>query len=210
MAEPFDHPDWLYELKHDGFRAFAHVDGSTCRLVSRNGHVFGQWPDLGAEIAQALHARRAVLDGEVVCLRSDGNSDFNALLFRGGLPHFYAFDALSLGSRDLRSRPLVERKRRLRDVMPHASTRLRYVDDVRARGSELFRAVCAADAEGVVGKWVSGTYHTDGTTTSWVKVKNRGYSQMEGRHELFAERGAARTRRTPTYRLDRAVAVAWS
>jgi bifunctional non-homologous end joining protein LigD len=209
VAEPFDHPDWLFELKHDGFRALAHVDRSGCRFVSRNGHVFGQWPVLCDELVQALHRRSAILDGEVVCLRDDGNSDFNALLFRRGRPVFYAFDLLAIGGRDLRSSPLLERKRRLRDVLTVPVPMVRYVDHVDARGADLFAAVSRADAEGIVGKWMLGSYHSDGVTTSWVKVKNAAYSQMAGRHELFADRGGSARRSKPSYRLDRAVTIAW-
>ena len=68
IPKPFDHPDWLYEVKFDGFRALAHVTGHHCQLVSRNGHVFKSWPYLAEEIAHAVRARNAVLDGEIVCL----------------------------------------------------------------------------------------------------------------------------------------------
>ena len=210
VAGPFDHPDWLFELKHDGFRALAHVDGSGCRLVSRNGHTFGQWPALREDVASSLAARRAVVDGEVVCLREDGNSDFLALLFRRSQPYYYAFDLLAIDGKDLRARPLAERKRRLRDVIRPGASRLRYVDHLDATGVALYTAVVAADAEGLVGKWTAGGYHTDGMTTSWVKVKNRAYSQMEGRHELFASRRGADGRRNKTaYHLDKAATTAW-
>jgi hypothetical protein len=82
----------------------------------------------------------------------------------------------------------LERKQRLRDVLPNQSSTVRYVDHVGARGAELYDAVSLADAEGVVGKWISGSYHTDVVTTNWVEVKNLGYSQIVGRHELFADR----------------------
>jgi bifunctional non-homologous end joining protein LigD len=213
VTEPFDHDDWVFELKHDGFRALAHVDHFTCRLVSRNCHVFKQWPNLCEEVAHSLRVRRAVVDGEVVCLRPDGNSDFNSLLFRREWPYFYAFDLLSVDGQDLRGRPLVERRERLRDLMPwrEVQSRLRYVDDVERQGSALYSAVCEVDAEGIVGKWAAGTYRTDGTTTSWAKVKNPNYSQVVGRHELFAQRRSAEGSRRykPTYRLDGAAAVAW-
>ena len=63
---PFSHPDWLFELKYDGFRALAHIDGRRPQLVSRNGHPFASFPDLGHAIADALPSQRAVLDGEIV------------------------------------------------------------------------------------------------------------------------------------------------
>src|SRR4051812_33915658 len=114
IPEPIDHPDFLYEVKHDGFRALAHVQGHHCQLVSRNGHVFKAWPQLAEEIAHAARCWSAVLDGEICCLDSDGRSNFNRLMFRRDWPYFYAFDLLSIDGEDLTSQPLLERKRRLR------------------------------------------------------------------------------------------------
>ena len=71
-TEPFDHPDFLYEVKMDGFRALAHVNGHRCQLVSRNGHIYKSWPYRAEEIAHAVRARSAVLDGEIACLDADG------------------------------------------------------------------------------------------------------------------------------------------
>ena len=99
------------------------------------------------------------------------------------------------------------RKRWLKAVMPRIDTRLRYVDHVRGRERALFAAACTADTEGIVAKWSRGRYHADGATTSWLKVKNPTYSQMEGRHELFDGRGGRRSTR-PAYRLDPAAALA--
>src|SRR5437870_138290 len=66
--DPFDHRDWLFELKLDGFRALAYVERDGCRLVSRNGNTFKRFAPLAAEIAVALRGvRSAILDGEVVC-----------------------------------------------------------------------------------------------------------------------------------------------
>jgi bifunctional non-homologous end joining protein LigD len=68
--EPFDSPDWLYELKYDGFRALALIESGSCRLVSRNGHVYKSFPGLRASLAQLGH--EAILDGEIVCPNQDG------------------------------------------------------------------------------------------------------------------------------------------
>ena len=78
-----------FELNHDGFRALAHVDGRECTLVSRRRHVYRQFPQLQVEIAHSIRVHSAVLDGEIVCLGSDGRSLFNRLLFRRDWPHFY-------------------------------------------------------------------------------------------------------------------------
>jgi bifunctional non-homologous end joining protein LigD len=88
IPEPFDAPDSLFELKHDGFRALAIVEGHRCRLPSRRGHPFTQWKPLCDEMAHSVRANNAVLDGEVVCLDPDGRSNFYKLLFRRDRPSF--------------------------------------------------------------------------------------------------------------------------
>src|SRR5262249_48022065 len=87
ITEPFDHPDWLFEIKHDGFRALAIIDGHTCRFVSRRGHEFSKFHLLSEEIAHSVKAMGAILDGEIVCLGPDGRCRFYDLLFRRDWPH---------------------------------------------------------------------------------------------------------------------------
>src|SRR5262245_14839406 len=111
--EPFDDRGWLYELKLDGFRAVAYVDGPRTRLVSRKGIVYRRFEALSVGIAAALADHAAVIDGELVCLDADGRPDFYALMYRRAAPCFVAFDLLWLDGDDLRARPLLERKRRL-------------------------------------------------------------------------------------------------
>jgi len=188
IPEPFDHPDCVFEPKIDGFRALAYVDGHHCRLVSRNGHEFKSWPQLAEEVAHAVRATRAVLDGEICCLDPDGRSNFNALLFRRERPYFYTFDITSLEGEDLTGLPLLERKRTLAFMMPKMDTRLRYLHHLAHRGRDLFREACERDLEGIVAKWTLGTYQTDGRRTSWMKIKNPEYTQIRDRHELFAYR----------------------
>jgi bifunctional non-homologous end joining protein LigD len=188
IADPFDHPDWVFELKHDGFRALAHVDGHHCTLLSRRRHEYKQFAQLQVEIAHSVRAHSAILDGEIVCLAPDGRSKFYDLMFRREWPHFIAFDVLAINGEDLRARPLLERKRRLRAIMPRIDSRLLYHDHIDGRGLALFDAVRGKDLEGIVAKWKHGRYHTDGQTTSWVKVRNPDYSQVEGRHDVFAPR----------------------
>jgi bifunctional non-homologous end joining protein LigD len=166
LPEPFDHPDCVFEPKIDGFRALAHVTGHHCALVSRNGHVFKSWPQLAEEIAHAVRARRAVLDGEICCLDPDGRSNLNALLFPRDWPYFYAFDLLELDGRDVTGLPLVERKRLLLSVLPKVETRLLYLDHLDERGRDFYRVACERDLEGIVAKWAHGTYRSDGRATS--------------------------------------------
>jgi len=82
VPEPFDHPDFLFEPKLDGFRALAQVRGHHCELVSRNGHVFKSWPQL-AEGSGARRSRGARDPRrEICCLEPDGRTHFKNLLFR--------------------------------------------------------------------------------------------------------------------------------
>src|SRR5258706_4627066 len=75
--EPFNHPDWLYELKLDGFRALAIIESGSCRLVSRKAHVYKSFPGLCSSLAQLPH--EAILDGEIVCLDRNGCPQFVSL-----------------------------------------------------------------------------------------------------------------------------------
>ena len=144
----------------------------------------------------------AWLDGEICCLEPDGRTHFNKLLFRREWPFFYAFDVLSIEGEDLTGLPLLERKRRLLHIMPTIDCRLLYLDHIERRGCDLFRAACNRDLEGIVAKWAEGTYRTDGRATSWLKIKNREYSQMRDRHELFESRLSGVSRRRALRRPD--------
>jgi ATP-dependent DNA ligase len=127
--------------------------------------------------------KNAVLDGEIVVLDQDGRSVFNKMLFRRGDPILYVFDLLWLDNRDLRTKPLIERKRILRKLIRSAKCdRLLFAQYVERDGVKLFRAVCAKDVEGAVAKRKAGTYQAG---ERWFKIRNRDYSQMPGRHELF-------------------------
>ena len=116
-AKAFDDPDWLFELKYDGFRALAFIDDGRCRLVSRNGKEFKSFGGLTLGLPHDLRPRSAVLDGEIVCLDRDGRPDFADLFYRRREPIFLAFDLLALSGDDLRHLPLVERKAELRRVL---------------------------------------------------------------------------------------------
>jgi len=113
----------------DGFRALAHVSGDSTRLVSRRANTYKSFPRLCSAIHSAI-ACEAVLDGEIVCLDAHGRPQFYELLRRRGEPVFYAFDALWCDGEDLRGRPLVERKRVLRSIVPTPSTCLLYAEHV--------------------------------------------------------------------------------
>jgi len=182
--DAFDDPDYLFELKHDGFRALAYVDHDGVRFVSRRANVYRSFPRLGEAITRELNCE-AVLDGEIVCLDSEGRPQFYELLRRGGTV-FYTFDVLWLDGEDLRDRPLIYRKGLLRLIVPRQSSALLYADHIEQHGMALFRMACTHDLEGIVAKYRHGSYGE-----SWFKVRNPNYTQYKGRHELFdRKRGA--------------------
>jgi bifunctional non-homologous end joining protein LigD len=187
LAVPFDDPEWVYELKYDGFRAIAAVEGGACSLISRKGNVYKSFGALCEQIPAAI-GHDAVLDGEIVHLDAAGRPQFYDLMRRRPPQQFVAFDLLWLDGQDLRQLPLLERKRRLRDLVSDVGPVL-YADHVPESGVDLFRAVCEQDLEGIVAKRRDGLYTPEATT--WVKIKNPRYSQAEGRRELVERRRAA-------------------
>ena len=117
-AAPFDDPDWIYELKRDGFRALAIVEHGRAQLLSRNGHPFASFAELGKQIAAALPNVRAVIDGEICSLDRRGRPHFKNLLFRrGNPPCFFAFDLLTCDGKDLRTERLLDREQELRRLL---------------------------------------------------------------------------------------------
>src|ERR1051326_1767403 len=115
---PFSHPDWLFELKWDGFRSLVRIEQGKCRLISRNGNEFKSFRTLNESLRDQLNAHSVVIDGEIVCLNDAGKPEFRDLLFRRREPRFVAFDLLWCDGQDLRYSSLTERKHRLRSIVP--------------------------------------------------------------------------------------------
>ncbi len=188
QAMPFDHPDWLYEPKHDGFRAIAYVQGDDCKLVGRNDRDFARFRDLARVLPGDLNAKNAILDGELVVLDQTGKSQFYELMANDGTVVFAAFDLVWLNGKDLRDEPLVERKELLRFRIRHPADHVLFVDYVEGNGKALYSRICERDMEGIVCKPMISPYRMVGGTTTWIKVKNPKYTQAEGRGELFNDR----------------------
>jgi ATP-dependent DNA ligase len=114
---PFDDPDWLFELKHDGFRALAYLEDGKCRLVSRHRNTYKSFETLATDLSRP-QVKNAILDG-------DGRSQFKERLYRKGRAIFFTFDLLWLNDTDLRHSPLIERKKRLQRIIhrSHCSER---------------------------------------------------------------------------------------
>ena len=182
-AEAFNHPDWLFELKYDGFRCLALIEYGRCTLYSRNGHEFSSFADLALRIGNAVMAHSLVLDGEIVCLDGKGCPQFNDLLFHRNQPSFFAFDLLRLNGNDLRPERLIDRKQELRRLVGQGIPSIIYADHIQGTGVALFQKACELDLEGIVAKLQHAPYSPE--QTSWFKIRNRNYSQWVGRDELF-------------------------
>lgn len=167
---------WLHEIKFDGYRIQAHVDGGKVRLFTRSGR---DWTErFGGRIAKALAglpARQAVLDGEVVVDLAGRSSDFSAL--QGDLAEgrtdrmlYYVFDLLHLDGRDLTAMPLVERKHLLAGVMGKTTDPLRLSEHLDDQGEIVLRHACRMGLEGIVSKLRDSPY-LQGRGKAWVKSK---------------------------------------
>jgi bifunctional non-homologous end joining protein LigD len=186
-AAPFDDDDWLFELKYDGFRALALIEHGRAQLLSCNGHPFASVAELGTQIAAALPNGRAVIDGEICSLDKRGRPQFKNLMFRrGNPPCFFAFDLLTCDGKDLRTERLLDRKQELRRLLARSpDSPLKYTEYIDGHGMALFQRVCELDLEGIVAKQKFGPYVTEREHSTWYKILNRGYSQKDGREELF-------------------------
>jgi len=173
-------PEWIYELKLDGFRGVLTIDRGRAFFTSKTSKPMPRFQELADALARALDVEEAILDGEIIVMGDDG-PDFYALFFRRGQPAFAAFDLLWLNGRDLRTQPLWRRKKTLGKLIAQTPVALvEHVDD-----PALFAVTAQKDLEGIVAKRRRDPYAAD---TRWVKVKHHGYTQMAGRWELFDRR----------------------
>ncbi|HEX9985242.1 MAG TPA: hypothetical protein VGF69_18435 [Thermoanaerobaculia bacterium] len=169
--------EWVYEPKLDGFRGMLYVEKGRGRFYSKTRNSMARFRDLAEALARGMAGRDAILDGEIVVM-GEGGPDFAALMGNRGRPAYAAFDLLWLDGRDLRDVPFWRRKRMLRKLAAgSAISYVEHTDDPR-----LFDAALTMDLEGIIAKRRSDPYAPE---TEWVKIKNRDYSQNEGRSELF-------------------------
>jgi bifunctional non-homologous end joining protein LigD len=189
QPQPFDDWDWVYEIKHDGFRAFAVIQHGQCRFFSRKKHKLTGHQDLRSALVKEVNAETALLDGELVVVDHLGRSVFGDLMQRRHLARYFAFDLLSLNGEDLTELPLLTRKAKLKRILPSRSPHILYVDHSRGNGTALYRLACQLDLEGIVAKRADGRYEDNPNVRNWIKIKNPAYSQKEGRRDLFKRAG---------------------
>ncbi len=205
INEPFDGPDWLFEIKWDGYRAVAFLEDGKVRLVSRNqNELTPRYPEL-KDLAKSVKAKTAILDGEVVALDEQGRPSFSLMQQRTGFRPggrraaanadvpvlYYAFDLLYLDGYDLRQLPLEERKKKLAAILVTGDS-LRYSDHYERQGKALFEIAREKGLEGILAKKRDSIYQ-ERRSSEWLKIKIRhrvecvigGYTQPEGSRAHF-------------------------
>ena len=205
-SAPFDNPDWLFEVKWDGYRVEAIVDGDAVRMKTRHGNDAGAYFPRLLSPPSWIKAEQAIVDGEVVALDEDGRPDFGLLQLRisetvgsrapgrlAGMARpatereaeearraplvYEAFDLLYLDGKLLVNVPLEHRKRLLRSVLREHS-RVRFASHVEREGVAFFEAARKNDLEGIIAKRRDSRYEAGRRVTTWLKVKVRPEQEL--------------------------------
>jgi bifunctional non-homologous end joining protein LigD len=205
IAKAFDGPEWVFEIKWDGYRAVVFIADGRVRLVSRSQNdLTAQFPELGS-LPQFVKAERAILDGEIVALDDEGRPSFSLMQQRTGFQPgkrrlrgregvpivYYAFDLLYVDGFDLRGVALEQRKQLLQDrIVPGGL--VHFSDHYPEKGLDLFEAAKQRGLEGIVAKKRSGAYE-EKRSRDWLKIKITqrqecvigGYTDPEGSRNYF-------------------------
>src|SRR6516225_11432957 len=175
VDEAPDGPQWLHEIKFDGYRMHARLDRGAVRLLTRTGLDWTHKYPAIATAVSSLAARQAYLDGELCGVGPDGVMSFNMIPLASDSSNaaalvFYLFDLLYLDGEDLCGRPLFERKARLAALLSDVSSPLQYSDHQVGHGRAFHEKACAMSLEGIVSKRADAPY-TPGDRGLWLKVK---------------------------------------
>jgi bifunctional non-homologous end joining protein LigD len=172
-SKPPSGPDWVHEIKHDGYRMIVHRDGPTVRLYSRNAYDWTERLAAIATTAESIKAKSFTIDGEAVVLGPDGLSRFEELSRREAARTaiLYAFDLIELDGKDLRRRPFLDRKAALTRLLGGIKAGILLNEHIPEDGPTVFAFACRLGAEGIVSKRVDGTYRS-GPSRVWIKVRN--------------------------------------
>lgn len=179
VSKPPKGPEWVFEVKWDGYRLAVHIEPAGVRIITRGGH---DWTHRFPSIAAAARklGGTMILDGESVVLDDQGRSDFGALQQalggRGGKRSageaiFLAFDLLYFEGHDLRRMAFSERRQLLEStISTDSSGAIRLSEALEMDGDELFAAACDHGLEGIIAKKIDAPYRS-GRLGDWLKIK---------------------------------------
>src|SRR6266404_6686790 len=156
-------PEWLHEIKHDGYRMHARLDHGRVSLLTRTGLDWThKYPAIAAALS-VLPANQAYLDGELCGITRDGMTSFSLIQTASDSGNadalvFFLFDLLCLDGEAISAAPLRERKERLRDLLSNPGASLQYSDHQTGRGPEFFARACELSREGIISKRADAPY----------------------------------------------------
>lgn len=193
VDKPFDQKGWIFEIKWDGYRAFAVKNGDV-KLISRGKISFNERYPTIVDAVKKLPGS-FILDGEIVILEPSGKSNFQMLQNyykkKIGKPVYYVFDLLMLNGKNLTEMPLIQRKALLEKLL-RGSKVVRYSDHVEERGKAFFREAKAKGLEGIIAKKADSTYQFS-RSRDWLKIKTKnrqevvigGFTEPRGSRKRF-------------------------
>jgi len=166
-------PDWIYEIKHDGYRLLVRKAEERVRIYTRRG---ADWTKRFPRIVEAvdkLKVRSVVIDGEGIIAREDGLADFELLHSKANdeLVTLCAFDLLELDGEEIHRLALAQRKARLKKLLGRRKTGIQFNEHFEGDGAVIFAQACRLGCEGIVAKRVDLPYES-GRSRRWVKIKN--------------------------------------
>ena len=168
--------DWVYELKFDGIRALAIIDGRTIQLISRNEKKLNdRFPEI-VQAAADFDADECVVDGEVVAMDEEGRSSFQLLQRteldgKDALLAFYVFDLLQLNGHSLINVPLTLRKDALMRLIPPSGDVIRFSGALGTDAKTLLPEIQRRSLEGLIGKQRDSVYESGRRSGTWIKLK---------------------------------------
>ena len=173
VKEPPDYPDYIYEIKWDGYRIISYVDGNRVRMDSRSALDYTKkYPLVATALKNLKH--KVVMDGEVVVFNDQGLPDFDALqLYNGHTTsiHYCVFDILWLDGYNLMDLPLIERKAILQDLVK--GNELIKFSESFDNGPALYKQVVEMNLEGIVAKQMDSEYHEGERANAWLKIPTK-------------------------------------
>jgi len=206
-GKAFNDKGWIFELKIDGTRALFFFKNGKLKIQNRRlKDITYRYPEF-SDLPKFIKAKEAILDGEIVILNEEGKPDFYKLATReqtsGKLKikflsktipaTYFAFDIIYKDGKDLRNVPLIERKKILKSVIKK-NKYLLFLDYIKEKGKEFFKAVKKNKLEGIVGKRINSIYEPGRRSENWIKIKTLktadcvivGYTEGKGkRKETF-------------------------
>jgi bifunctional non-homologous end joining protein LigD len=165
--QPPPGPNWIHEIKHDGFRILAWRDGASVRLITRNGYDFSRRFPLILAAVEALPARSCVIDGEAIACDERGLSVFEMIRWRqhDNAVSLCAFDLLELDGEDLRREPIEVRKATLKGLLRRRRPGIAFNRHFEVDGAIVYEQACALGCEGIVSKRLGSSYRSGRSTT---------------------------------------------